>query len=158
MTDEQQQRVLREARANVDRLADLKPRPAPTVEELLQRRPRQMPEPEPVPEAPKLDTDLDRMIEQRIVQAIGAERERLRETLAALVAEIQDEAHDAIVALKVTGAAREVKLVGLIEQLHELRIENARMRGEVAEVASALASARAGKLLVEPAAGARIVN
>jgi hypothetical protein len=140
MDQQQQRRVLDEARETAERLAGLKPRPAPI--EGARATGWRLPEPEPEPRG--LDTDLGAMIHNKIAAAV-AERERLHEMLVELTAVIQDEADDAIATLKEIGAAREVKLVGLIEQLHGLRIENAKRRADFADLRAALATRASGR-------------
>lgn len=155
--DEQVRRrqAIAEARSRLDRLAKLEPR---QVDDQIFRRSQPLEMPEPEPEQPKLDTDLGTMIETRIASAIGAERGYLHALLVELVGEIRQEAAEALDALKEIGAAREAKLAGLVEQLHQLRIENARARADVAELRAALASGGGGRAIIEQPTGRESVN
>jgi hypothetical protein len=151
MTNEERGAIMDEARRNIERLADRKPRTVDAGDDALRRWQRMQPEPEPPSRVSKLDTDVPGPVSAAIVAAIAAERAHLHELLIELIGEIQAEADSALAKLKEIGAAREAKLAGVVEQLHQLRIENANARADIAELRAAFASGeRAGKVLDMP--------
>jgi hypothetical protein len=144
-----QQRIMDEARANIERLAELKPRAVADDEDAMARWSRLKPKPEAPPREHRLDMEVPGPVSAAIAAAIAAERERLHLLLTELVGEIQSEADAALTALKEINAAREAKLASVVDQLHDLRIENANARAAVAELRAALASGERGKALIE---------
>jgi len=172
-TDEERERIMREARANIERdfgkppeTGGFPPAATPTgwrasAGETLatsghaigQRLGLHAPVGEPQPEPPRRTLDAeeaDAMIALRIGEAIGAEREHLRELLVGLVAAIRDEADAALAEMKAISASRETRVVALCEQLHALRVENANARADIAELRMALRSVGAERTLDLP--------
>jgi hypothetical protein len=142
MTSAEKQAIVDEARQNVERLASLPKRTATSSrDDVSEHRPR-------------LDT-LPTNVSAAIAAAITSERGRLHLLLNELVTAIRAEVDDALAQIREIGAARQTKLAGLVDQLHSLRVENANLRADFAELRASLAVDRGGD---QPARRQMIIN
>jgi hypothetical protein len=171
MTDEERARIKAEARATVKRLANWQPGKAlpehePPVRRLeldtLERREWRLPEPEPPPREPMLDTRqdvdwsqwsawVDARIAAAIEQAFAAEREEGSFTdavIQALKNEITEALSDELERTEKT----------FIRELHEFRIQTAKLESALGVVREFLAGDRAKAILDLPNPLAKTVN
>jgi hypothetical protein len=146
-TDEERREIMDEGRAALARLNEqhfdafgrIKAHVPPSGGDAFERW--RKPQSEPQPRERALDRDeIDCLIGVRIAEAVAAERERQHELLIELTAAIQDEADAALEQIKTIASARETRIVGMNEELHQVRIDLANARADVAELRAALTS------------------